>query len=57
MSGHDNIVIAPPLESLLDPDPVAWLVWAPLAETGEPMPCDACEDICTCGEEIDDEEE
>jgi len=37
-----------PLEALLTPDPELRLVWAPLAETGVVMPCEACEDVCTC---------
>jgi hypothetical protein len=37
-----------PVEALLAPDPELALVWAPLHETGVPMPCGACEDVCTC---------
>jgi hypothetical protein len=57
VSGHDNIAVHPPIEALLDPDPELWLVWAPLAETGVAMECGACEDVCSCEEQEDEEDQ
>ena len=56
LSGHDNKETKVPLEALLktDEELISWLHWAPLSETGEPMQCGACEDICTCEGEIKD---
>lgn len=45
-----------PVEALLADDYELRLVRAPLAETGVPMPCGACEDVCTCEREEEEDD-